>query len=158
MHVIRLRGPWDYEPLERLTLAADGTIAPANGQLPEPGRITMPSDWGRTLGVDFRGRVRYVRPFGRPTNLGPAERVWLACSGVDLRGVAWLNGQPLGPIDGYRAVARFDVTERLGERNQLVVEVELPPLTYQDEQKLRPDRAGLPGGIIGEVRLEIDNS
>ncbi len=47
------------------------------------------------------------------------------------------------------------MTDLLRERNELVIEVELPPLAYADEQQLRPDRAGLAGGVIGEVRLEI---
>jgi hypothetical protein len=156
-HVIRLRGPWEYEPLERLVLSADGAGVPAGEPLPAPGRITMPADWGRTLGIDFRGRVRYVRRFGRPTNLAAGQRVWLACDGVDLRGTASLNGRPLGEVDGYRVPARFDVTAQLDERNELAIVVELPPLDYRAEQAARPDRVGLAGGVIGEVRLEIES-
>ena len=155
-HVIRLRGPWEYEPLERLVLAADGTIATADEPLPAPGRAIMPADWGRTLGTDFRGRVRYLRNFGRPTNLAVGERVWLVCDGVDLRGEASLNGRPLGELHGYRAATRFDVTTELDARNELAIVVELPPLDDRTEQVLRYDRVGLAGGIIGEVRLEIE--
>ena len=61
----------------------------------------------------------------------------------------------LGPARPGREPTRFDVTGVLAERNELVIEVELPPLSYADEQRLRPERAGLPGGLIGEVRLEI---
>ena len=108
---------------------------------------------GRGIGRDFRGRVRHVRAFGRPTRLEPGEQVWLVVSAVDLAGTAELNGQPLGPLAGFREPTRFEVTDRLAERNELVIEVELPPLAEADEQRLR--RAGLPGGLIGEVRLEI---
>jgi hypothetical protein len=156
LHVIRLRGPWEYEPLERLLLSAGGTTVPASSPLPAPGRIIMPADWGQTLGNDFRGRVRYVRRFGRPTNLAADQRVWLVCDGADLRGTASLNGRPLGDVDGYRVPSRFEVTTRLEERNELAIVVELPPLDYSAEQAARPDRAGLPGGVIGEVRLEIE--
>ena len=153
-HVIRLRGPWQYEPLERWVLDADGGRG-AIEPLPPPGRIVMPCDWSQTLGRDFRGRVRFVRAFGKPTRLDPAEQVWLVVAGVDLTGQAELNGLPLGSLTGWHATARFDVTSLLAERNELKIEVELPPLSYADEQRLRCDRAGLAGGVIGEVRLEI---
>jgi beta-galactosidase/beta-glucuronidase len=155
-HVIRLRGPWDYEPLQRLELAADGAVQTADEPLPAPGRITIPADWGQTLGTDFRGRVRFVRRFGQPTNLGASERVWLVCEGVDLRGEASLNGRPLGELQGWRTVARFDVTTQLELRNELAIVVELPPLGDRTEHALRCDRAGRAGGLIGEVRLEIE--
>jgi beta-galactosidase/beta-glucuronidase len=153
-HVIRLRGPWQYEPVAQWRLNAAGAMSELT-QLPPPGRMVMPGDWGLALGHDFRGRVRFVRPFGRPTRLEPGEQVWLVIGGVDLSGMAELNGRPLGPVAGYREPTRFDVTRWLDERNELVIDVELPALSYADEQRLRPDRAGLPGGVIGEVRLEI---
>ena len=49
-----------------------------------------------------------------------------------------LNGQPLFTQSGSREPARFEVTGLLAERNELVIEVELPPLAYADEQQLRP--------------------
>ncbi|HEY1785638.1 MAG TPA: hypothetical protein VGG30_08825 [Pirellulales bacterium] len=153
-HVIRLRGPWQYEPLLQWQLDAEGTIR-AVEPLPPPGRMVMPGDWAQSLGRDFRGRVRFVRGFGRPTRLEPDEQVWLVCDGVDLSGLATLNGEALGEVAGFRTPARFDVTGLLKERNELTIDVELPPLAYADEQQLRPDRAGLAGGVIGEVRLEI---
>ena len=154
LHVIRLRGPWQYEPLVRWALDAEGNRHAA-GELPPPGRMVMPGDWGAALGPDFRGRVRFARAFGRPTRLEPGEQVWLVVGGVDLSGTAELNGRPLGPVAGVREPTRFEVTDRLAERNELVIEVELPPLAHADEQRLRPERATLPGGVIGEVRLEI---
>jgi beta-galactosidase/beta-glucuronidase len=153
-HVIRLRGPWHYEPLAQWELDAQGARQTVE-MLPPAGRMVMPGDWAQPLGRDFRGRVRFVRAFGRPTRLEPDEQVWLVCDGVDLTGWASLNGEQLGPVAGFREAARFEVTGRLNERNELVIEVELPPLAYADEQQLRPDRAGLAGGVIGEVRLEI---
>ncbi len=60
--------------------------------LPPPGRMVMPGDWSQPLGRDFRGCVRFVRAFGRPTRLEPGEQVWLVCDGVDLAGSAVLNG------------------------------------------------------------------
>jgi len=156
-HVIRLRGPWEYEPLARLVPNADGTLREETHDLPAAGRAKMPADWGATLGPGFRGRVRYVRRFGCPTGLGPRERVWLIFEGADATAVARLNERPLGEIRGPRSAARIDVTELLAARNVLVVDVELPPLDAAAERAARPVREGLPGGLIGEVRLEIES-
>jgi beta-galactosidase/beta-glucuronidase len=140
--------------LAHWALDVDGSLSVVEPLLP-PGRMVVPNDWGQQLGRDFRGQVRFVRSFGRPTRLEPGEQVWLVCGGVDLVGRAELNGEPLGPVPGWHKATRFDVTRLLQERNSLVLDVELPPLSYADEQRLRPARAGLAGGVIGEVRLEI---
>jgi len=156
-HVIRLRGPWEYEPLARLVPNADGTQREETHDLPPAGRSEMPADWGATLGVDFRGRVRYIRRFGCPTGLGPRERVWLVFEGADATAVARLNERPLVEICGLGSATRIDVTDLLAQRNLLVVDVELPPLDAAAERAARPGREGLPGGLIGEVRLEIES-
>jgi hypothetical protein len=134
MHVIRLRGPWEYSPLE----SCDSRIS-----LPAAGKVTMPCDWGDTLGRDFRGRVCYLRRFGRPTLDTPGERVWLVL--LEIRGgaVVSLNGERLGEIASGQP-GRFEVTDRLDERNVLEVIVEQPPDARE------------PGGIVGDVRLEIE--
>lgn len=154
-HVIRLRGPWEYRPLARTVRLADGSNRAESGDLPAPGRIQLPADWGATLGSDFRGRVAYLRRFGRPTGLDAAGRVELVITRVDAMGSVRLNGQGLGDIPAGGAVWRCDVTARLRPRNELVVEVELPRLTDRSPPLARPGREGLPGGLIGRVRLEI---
>jgi hypothetical protein len=181
-HVIRLRGPWEYEPLARRSpLAPGGRGAGREGEifadLPPPGRINLPADWSGTLGAGFRGRVRYRRRFNRPTGLEPGERVWLVIDGVDARGQYAMNGQPLSWIDGYALPAECDVTELLAASNVLEIDVELgsaePTVSSRWPQQqtveateepaanlpvptdLRPGRERLAGGPIGEVRLEI---
>lgn len=133
-HVIRLRGPWEYSPLERFD---------ANAPLPPAGKLTMPTDWADTLGRDFRGRVCYLRRFGRPGFPEPYEQMWIVFSGVRSRATVLLNGQPLGQIEGDDP-GNFEVTNRLEFRNVLEVIVE------------HPANATEPGGIIGEVKLEIE--
>jgi len=155
-HVIRLRGPWDYEPLARCVLCPDGATREESTDLPASGRIQMPADWGATLGPDFRGRVRYVRRFGYPTGLEPHDRVWLVIDGADAMAAVRLNERLLGVVSGLHAPARFDVTSALKDRNRLVADVELPILSEVAEQA-RQARAGLPGGLVGEVRLEIES-
>src|SRR5262245_97069 len=62
-HRIRLRGPWECQPL-----APDG---------PPPRRVTLPCRWADGGLGDFRGPVRFRRRFGYPGRLDAHERVWL---------------------------------------------------------------------------------
>jgi len=157
VHRIRLRGPWQYEPLTRLTRDATGRVQSSGADLPPPGVMKMPADWGLQLGSDFRGRVRYRRHFNCPTALESHETVWLVIEAVDLSAEVFLSAQPLGTIQPDASATRFNVTALLRPRNELIVEVELPPLAEEQERQLRPGRQNQPGGLIGEVRLEIHN-
>lgn len=100
----------------------------------------MPATWAASLGADFRGRVAYLRRFGKPTNLSPTEQVWLVCEGAAEHASLAVNGHQLGSVTGPNSLAEFDVTTLLGERNELVATVESNQAT---------------GGLTGEVRLEI---
>lgn len=142
-HVIRLRGPWDFELLDCEQDKGNG------GALRARGRVTLPASWGNEFGADFLGRVRYRRRFNRPTGLDPHLRVWLVIDGVDAHGACRLNGHELSPIDGYALRAACDVTNDLAPANVLEVDVERTP------DEIRPGRERLPGGLIGEARLEI---
>lgn len=141
-HRIRLRGPWRFRVLSE--------------QPARSGRVTMPCDWSTSLGADFRGRVAYTRRFQRPTGLSPGQRVELVLDGVDAFGSASLNGSRLLEIPPGGKPARVDIAPLLADRNALVVEVELPPA---GEEPMRPpDREQSPGGLYGEVRLEIHDA
>jgi hypothetical protein len=83
------------------------------------------------------GTVRFCRRFGRPTNLGAGERVWLVFEAIAGQAEVELNDARLGPVAG---AGRFDVTDRLAERNLLTV-----VLPAADDE----------GGIVGDVVLEI---
>lgn len=153
-HVIRLRGPWLLEPLHRDVHSSDGQHQRQTADLPPSCKVQVPGDWREPLGADFLGCARYTRHFNCPTNLGPDQRVWLALDGVDYQAAVALNGHPLGLVEGYEAAARIDITGILESHNVLAVEVSLPPAVFHDP-KLRGGRAGLAGGLTGEVRLEI---
>lgn len=150
LHVIRLRGPWEYVVCARFHAAGDRDAGAtelarvlateSTADLPPPGRVTMPASWANTLGPDFRGRVAFRRAFGKPTGLTSDEEVWLVCDGADPRASLELNDEPLGTVAGPGSPVEFDVTTRLRERNVLLAVVE------------SADRAG---GLSGEVRLEI---
>lgn len=152
-HVIRLRGPWEFEVIERAA-PADGAEC-GDPAASRSGKVKLPCDWSEALGRTFRGKVRYRRRFNRPSGLDPHERVWLIVEGVDAFGAAALNGRALGEVRGYALPARFDVTDLLGQANELLLEVELPSAMHDASAPLRPGREDLAGGPIGEVRLEI---
>jgi hypothetical protein len=139
-HRIRLRGPWDCEPLARAIPLADGRIEMVEHDLPPPCRLTMPCRWNEGGLPDFAGRVRFRRRFGTPRQLDLQERVWLTFAGVEA--VAWvsLNGRFLGRNDQPSEPFEFEVTPWLQERNELVVDVEAPHGN---------------GGLWGEVALEV---
>jgi hypothetical protein len=154
-HVIRLRGPWQYEPLARTRRLADGSSQIVPGPLPHPGEITLPSDWGGSLGLDFRGRVRFLRRFNRPTGLESVDRVELVIPCVDAFGSVALNQRPLATIPPGLNEFRLDIRSRLELHNLLVVEVELPECDASSAPLPRGDRTGCAGGMPGDVRLEI---
>jgi hypothetical protein len=129
-HRIRLRGPWECEPLQR---CGDNAEQP----LPPPCRITMPCRWSEGGLPDFTGRVRFRRSFGYPGRIDAHERVWLTFAGIGGEAEVQLNYHLLGRI---AATSEFEVTSLLRPRNELVVEIE-----GSSEQ----------GGLWGEVALEI---
>lgn len=136
-HRIRLRGPWEYQPLWRHRLSE------TEDALPPPGRLQLPADWSQALGAGFSGRVRFLRRFGRPGTLDSHEQVWLVCEGVADRADLWLNDHPLGEIAVPDQRAEFEITAQLQVNNLLRVEVE------------STSEGPSPAGLIGEVRLEI---
>jgi hypothetical protein len=140
MHTIRLRGPWQIEALLRFVPDALGEVHEETSQLPIANETSVPGDWAFALGEDFRGRARYVRRFGLPTNLEPQETVTLVFGEVESQATIELNGTLLGEqrkADGER---RYEVTQLLKLRNELRIVVEARDAV---------------GGILGEVKLEI---
>jgi hypothetical protein len=107
----------------------------------------------------LQGAVRFTRRFHCPTGLDAASRVWLAIDEVDGRATVMLNDRLCGEIassatartlddaESQRCPGRFDVTADLLPHNVLSITV---PLTLKDSD-------GLPGELIGAVRLEIES-
>jgi hypothetical protein len=129
-HRIRLRGPWQCEPL-----AVAGDSVP----LPPPCRMTMPCRWADGALAGFQGRVRFRRRFGYPGRIDAHERVWLTFGGASDRAALTLNAVVLGTHDPADMPFEYEVTALLGQRNELIVEVE----------------GGANGGLWGEVALEV---
>ena len=152
-HRIHLRGPWECErlvPIDRLTVLpsddlrgsdlCDHETVPTSDSC----RVTMPVEW-RRLFEGVSGRMRFRRRFGRPTNIGPNERLFVVFDGVGGMGNVWLGQRKLGHIDNRQSTARFELTGLLEARNELIVE-----LSFDPEQS--PDQ---PGGLWGPVAIEI---
>jgi Glycosyl hydrolases family 2, sugar binding domain len=139
-HRIRLRGPWDYEPLARRVSGPDGLVELVTYDLPPAARITMPARWSAAGLVHFAGRVRFTRHFGVPRRLDQDERVWLTFGGVTGFADVSLNGERVGSQTEGDGPFEFDITSLLQEINRLVVDVD----------SAMPD-----GGLWGEVALEI---
>jgi beta-galactosidase/beta-glucuronidase len=129
-HRIRLRGPWDCQPLSRI----------GGGTLPGPLRMALPCRWDEGGLADFAGHVRFTRRFGLPTNLDATEQVWLVFQGVDETASVTLNGTLLGTHENADEPFAFAVTPLLKARNDLQVDVEC---------------SNTRGGLWGEVALEI---
>jgi hypothetical protein len=154
-HTIRLRGPWQLQAVARFVARSDGHFEVVHDDLPTSTRATMPADWSESFGPRFLGRVRYVRTFQKPTGLDAGERVWLVVEPPRSLGTVRLANQMLGTVRIDEPAGRFDITSLLADRNTLEIVVEHPML---DEQYHPTDAAAicLPGGLIGEVRLEIE--
>src|SRR2546430_300035 len=60
---IRLNGFWEYTPLARTTMGADGLVVDDTRNLPPPGKMEVPSNWQLNGLAGFNGRVRFDRPF-----------------------------------------------------------------------------------------------
>jgi hypothetical protein len=66
-----------------------------------------------------------------------------------------LNGKPLGDVSWGGPSFRFDITDLLEDHNRLEIVVEHPAL---DGNRVANDDSDIdrPGGLVGEVRLEIE--
>jgi hypothetical protein len=127
-HRIRLRGPWECEPL----------ASPGGGPLPGRRRMTMPGRWGELGLPSFAGTVRFIRKFGYPGRIDEDERVWLTCEGFDGTAAIVLNEQSVAK--DHVGPFAFDVHALLKQHNRLEITI-----TADSDR----------GGLWGEVALEV---
>ena len=76
---------------------------------------------------------------------------------VDALGSVSLNGQHLGDIPAGAGPTRFEITILLQQRNQLEVVVDLPMTDANSAPLKRPNPQQRSGGLIGEVKIEIQS-
>jgi hypothetical protein len=132
-HTIRLRGPWKCDIGERLT------------------RVHMPAQRQAVVGDEYRGPLICHRKFGCPTCLDPHERVWLVIELPAQSGEAMLNGERLGPFQRKPEPIQFDITQRLKERNELILAFDFAR-SHSDAVSAHTAPDAL---LFKEVRLEI---
>jgi hypothetical protein len=142
-------------PVARFVLQPDGTYQSNRDDLPPSARVTMPADWSATLGPDFLGRVQYSRKFNKPTGLYLGERVFLVVEPQRSEASVTWKGDPLGFVCPGGPAGRFDITERLEDYNEVVIMVDHPVLQQMRSTVGDPTQLP-PGGLVGEVRLEIE--
>src|SRR5262245_13236267 len=121
MHTIRLRGPWQLEPVARFVPQADGTYRPVNDDLPQPARVNMPADWASAGGQDFLGRVKCSRGFNTPTGLESGHKVFLVVEEPRSEACILLAGKLVGVVYPGESTSRFDITDRLQVHNHLEI-------------------------------------
>jgi hypothetical protein len=140
-HRIRLRGPWEIEPLRKIVVDGleHGGFCSLN--LPPARTVNSPGLW-KDFGLpDFRGVVRYRRHFGLPRKLDEHETVWITCAGVADSCIVWLNGERLANFANPRQPFEVEVTGKLQDRNELWLDI------HYDHSN--------GGGLCGDVALEI---
>jgi hypothetical protein len=143
------------EPIERYVPLGDGRYERSTAGLPRSARATMPADWSGVCGPGFFGRVRYERLFQQLTGLESGERAFLVVEPPRSRGVVQLNRKRLGEVVWGGTPGRFHVTDLLEDPNRLEIIVE-HPLLDEGLPADHDDLTTLPGGLVGEVRLEIE--
>lgn len=134
-HVIRLRGPWEWELIAALS------SPPADNS----GRVQVPCDWSVVLGTQFLGRVRFTRRFNQPLRVDPREQVWLVIAADTATCDVWLNDVPLTGERGELTQWRYDIGHYWTSRNELRVELG------------RESEAGSPVRWLDDVWLEFHN-
>ena len=128
MHTIRLRGPWQVEPLERYVLQPDGGYERSTSELPAAAQMTMPADWAAVLGPRFLGARALSRNFQKPTGLESGERVWLVVEAPRSRGIVRAKPQALGCVRFGGQPGGLILRNLLEDHNRLEIVVEHPAI------------------------------
>jgi hypothetical protein len=100
--------------------------------------MAVPGGWDSTALADFRGAVRFVRPFGYPGRIDANERVWLTIADLRNQASVTLNEAALGIVAALGG--EFEITALLRPRNVVQLEIE--------------SREPI-GGLWSEVALEV---
>ncbi len=118
--------------------------------------VTLPHTWNAVDGQDggndyHRGTCWYVQKLSRP-ELENGERVWLQCKGAAMTAEVYLNGEKLARHEGGYSTFRVDLTDHLGDNNELCISVD-----NSDNDTVYPQKADFTfyGGLYRDVELII---
>jgi hypothetical protein len=141
VHRIRLGSQWEFEPLAEIDPSPENTLETPTGKSlgqprPKSQRLHDVSDCGEAAGVEYQGRIRLVRRFGRPSGLTPGNRVELVIDRLETTTAVSLNDNKLEPLrltkpleptaaSDEQTLVRLDVSACLLDRNQLAIELDL---------------------------------
>jgi hypothetical protein len=118
VHRIRLRGPWQLQPI------ATGHTAPRT--------VRLPARWDELIDVGAR-RVSLSRRFHRPTNLSPVDEVSLVVDALPEGAHVSLNGTSLGSQSGIAPQTIFSAPQ-LEPSNLLTVEFDVATTRVAGDQ------------------------
>jgi beta-mannosidase len=156
-----LSGPWVVHPGDRELVK---TFAEPDYDDRDWVTIDVPAHWRDSDAfVDHDDSLLYRRRFRRD-RLDWGRRAWLEFDGIFYFGDVWLDGDYLGPTEGYFGAHRFEVTEQLLTDEEHVVAVEVACPRQFDRTAKRTitgvfghwdamDDTWNPGGIWRHVRL-----
>jgi len=160
---VGLDGTWHAtiaDDLVRRTWLDPPSTADAHRWVP----TRVPGHWRTTeVFAETNGPLLYRRPFELAPP-GAGERWWLQLDGVFYQGDVWLDGAYVGDTEGYFFPHSFEVTDRLGDRAEhtIGVEVSCPPpadraakraITGVFQHWNMSDPDANPGGLWRSVRL-----
>lgn len=140
-------------------------------RFPDPGlddsswpTLAVPGQWRSSEAfATSDGPLLYRCPF-TAADPGADRRSWLELSGVFYQGDVWLDGAYLGDTEGYFAPHAFEVTDRLRERSEHLLAVEVA-CTRPADRRAKRNITGVfqhwdcidpdwnPGGIWAPVQL-----
>ena len=137
MHSIRLRGPWQYQILEKFDDDLAKLPQVASEKQPS-GELRFPCDWAAPL--TRLSRLELRRSFNAPTGIG-SSLVAIVVDGLNpaenLNLTMALNHCSIPPTTSGWSV-RFDITTQIQPHNQLVFHITLNPRrTYPGEVTLQ---------------------
>ena len=129
---MELSGPWRAHTADDILRRAFPLEEFDDGGWPE---VQVPGHWrDQTEFADDDGPLLYRTRF-EAKSPSPDRRTWLEFEGVFYQGDVWLDGKYVGDTEGYFFGHLLEVTDRLRQRNDhlLAVEVACPPTPSSGE-------------------------
>ena len=121
-------------------------------------QVNIPHTWNNIDGQDggddyYRGTCVYEKDFVAPA-FGEDERLYIEFAGVNASAKVIINGKTVAEHDGGYSTFRADITDCIGAKNHMVVEVD-----NSKNDRVYPQKADFTfyGGIYRDVKLIVLN-
>lgn len=146
-NIIQLNHHWKF--VKSATNAS--CAAASSGEI-----ISLPHTWNAIDGQDggndyYRGTCWYVKELAKP-EVNPTDRIYIEFLGAAMTADVFLNGEKVCHHEGGYSTFRVDITEKLQEKNLLVVS-----LDNDDNTTVYPQKADFTfyGGLYRSVNMII---